>query len=70
MRFAYEWRDGSGQWFRSYGNENREFDQAGLMRRRIASIINDLPVAESDRRFFWPFGRRPEDHPSLSDLGR
>lgn len=56
------------QWFRSYGNENREFDEAGLMRRRIASI-DDLPIAESDRRFVWPLGRRPDDHPSLNDLG-
>lgn len=68
VRFAYEWRDDSGQWFRSYGNENWEFDEAGLMRRRIASI-NDLPIAESDRKYHWPLGRRPDDHPSLSDLG-
>ena len=68
VRFAYEWRDDSGQWFRSYGNENWEFDEAGLMRRRIASI-NDLPIAETDRKFHWPIGRRPDDHPSLSDLG-
>ncbi|MEE2952194.1 MAG: nuclear transport factor 2 family protein [Pseudomonadota bacterium] len=67
-RFAYEWRDDSGNWFRSYGNENWEFDEAGLMARRIASI-NDLPIRESDRLFHWPLGRRPDDHPSLSDLG-
>ena len=67
-RFAYEWRDDSGNWFRSYGNENWEFDEAGLMARRIASI-NDLPIHESDRLFHWPLGRRPDDHPSLSDLG-
>ena len=68
VRFAYEWRDDSGHWFRSYGNENWEFDAQGLMARRIASI-NDLPIAESDRKFFWPLGRRPDDHPSLSQLG-
>lgn len=68
VRFAYEWRDDSGHWFRSYGNENWEFDAEGLMRRRVASI-NDLPIAESDRKFFWPQGQRPDDHPSLSDLG-
>jgi uncharacterized protein len=68
VRFAYEWRDAAGQWFRSYGNENWEFDAAGLMRQRIASI-NDLPIAEADRKFHWPQGRRPDDHPSLSDLG-
>ena len=68
VRFAYEWRDDSGSWFRSYGNENWEFDGRGLMRRRIASI-NDLPIAESDRKFRWPAGPRPADHPSLSDLG-
>lgn len=68
VRFAYEWRDDSGQWFRSYGNENWEFDEAGLMRCRIASI-NDLPIAEADRKYHWPLGRRPDDHPSLSDLG-
>lgn len=67
VRFAYEWRDASGAWFRSYGNENWEFDEAGLMARRIASI-NDRPIAESDRLFHWPLGRRPDDHPSLSDL--
>ena len=68
VRFAYEWRDDSGQWFRSYGNENWEFDEAGLMGRRIASI-NDHPIAEADRKYHWPLGRRPDDHPSLSDLG-
>lgn len=68
VRFAYEWRDDSGQWFRSYGNENWEFDENGLMRRRIASI-NDLPIAEGDRKFHWPLGPRPDDHPGLSDLG-
>ena len=67
VRFAYEWRDEAGCWFRSYGNENWEFDDAGLMARRIASI-NDQPIAESDRKFHWPLGRRPDDHPSLSDL--
>jgi nuclear transport factor 2 (NTF2) superfamily protein len=68
VRFAYEWRDDSGGWFRSYGNENWEFDAAGLMRRRIASI-NDLPIPEADRRFRWPQGRRPDEHPGLSELG-
>ncbi len=68
VRFAYEWHDDSGQWFRSYGNENWEFDAAGLMRRRFASI-NDLPIAESQRLYHWPLGPRPADHPGLSDLG-
>jgi nuclear transport factor 2 (NTF2) superfamily protein len=68
VRFAYEWRDGTGNWFRSYGNENWEFDANGLMQRRYASI-NDLPIKESDRKFFWPLGRRPDEHPGLSDLG-
>ena len=68
VRFAYEWRDDSGQWFRSYGNENWEFDAGGLMRWRIASI-NDLPIREADRRYRWPLGRRPDEHPGLSDLG-
>jgi nuclear transport factor 2 (NTF2) superfamily protein len=68
VRFAYEWRDDSGHWFRSHGNENWEFDSAGLMRRRLASI-NDLPIAETERKFHWPSGRRPDDHPGLSDLG-
>ena len=67
VRFAYEWRDDSGNWFRSYGNENWEFDDAGLMARRIASI-NDRPITEGERKFHWPLGRRPDDHPSLSDL--
>lgn len=68
VRFAYEWHDDSGQWFRSYGNENWEFTDAGLMRRRFASI-NDLPIGEGDRKFHWPLGRRPDEHPGLSDLG-
>ena len=68
VRFAYEWRDDSGHWFRSYGNENWEFDEAGLMRRRVASI-NDLPISESERKYHWPLGRRPDDHPGLSELG-
>lgn len=68
VRFAYEWRDDSANWFRSYGNENWEFDDAGLMARRIASI-NDRPIPEADRLFHWPLGRRPDDHPSLSALG-
>lgn len=68
VRFAYEWRDDRGHWFRSYGNENWEFDAHGLMRRRLASI-NDLPIREADRKYHWPFGPRPADHPSLSDLG-
>ncbi len=68
VRFAYEWHDDSGQWFRSYGNENWEFDEHGLMRLRIASI-NDLPIVETERRYHWPLGRRPDDQPSLSALG-
>ncbi len=68
VRFAYEWRDDSSHWFRSYGNENWEFNPQGLMQRRFASI-NDLPIAEKDRLFHWPLGRRPDDHASLSDLG-
>lgn len=68
VRFAYEWRDDAGNWFRSYGNENWEFDAHGLMRLRFASI-NDLPIAVTDRRYLWPQGRRPDDHPGLSDLG-
>jgi nuclear transport factor 2 (NTF2) superfamily protein len=68
VRFAYEWHDDSGHWFRSYGNENWEFDEHGLMRRRIASI-NDLPIAESERKYHWPLGRRPDGHPGLSELG-
>ena len=67
VRFAYEWHDDSGNWFRSYGNENWEFDENGLMPRRIASI-NDLPIQESDRKYRWPLGRRPDEHPGLSEL--
>ncbi len=68
VRFAYEWHDDAGNWFRSYGNENWEFDENGLMKRRIASI-NDLPIKEGDRKYHWPLGRRPDDHPGLSDMG-
>ena len=68
VRFAYEWRDDSGHWYRSYGNENWEFDGDGIMLRRYASI-NDLPLAPADRLFHWPQGRRPDDHPGLSELG-
>jgi nuclear transport factor 2 (NTF2) superfamily protein len=68
VRFAYECHDNSGQWYRSYGNENWEFNEQGFMMRRFASI-NDLPIKESDRKFFWPLGRRPDDHANLSDLG-
>ena len=68
VRFAYEWHDDSNNWFRSYGNENWEFDELGLMRRRIASI-NDLPIEESDRKYRWPLGKRPDSHPGLSELG-
>jgi nuclear transport factor 2 (NTF2) superfamily protein len=68
VRFAYEWHDDSGNWFRSYGNENWEFDDHGLMRRRIASI-NDLPIGEAERKYRWPLGRRPDDHPGLTELG-
>jgi uncharacterized protein len=68
VRFAYEWYDDSGQWFRSYGNENWEFDADGLLKRRHASI-NDLPIQPGDRKFHWPLGRRPDDHPGLSELG-
>lgn len=68
VRFAYEWHDDSGNWFRSYGNENWEFDAAGVMERRFA-CINDLPIAEADRKYHWPLGLRPDDHPGLSDLG-
>ena len=67
-RFAYEWHDQDSRWFRSYGNEMWEFDEHGFMRLRFASI-NDLPIRENERRLFWPLGRRPDDHPSLSDLG-
>jgi nuclear transport factor 2 (NTF2) superfamily protein len=68
VRFAYEWHDDSGNWYRSYGNENWEFDENGVMLRRYASI-NDLPIALGDRLFHWPQGRRPDDHPGLSELG-
>ncbi len=68
VRFAYEWHDDSGQYFRSYGNENWEFDDQGLMRLRIASI-NDLPIAAGERKYHWPLGRRPDEHPGLSTLG-
>ncbi len=68
VRFAYEWHDDSGNWFRSYGNENWEFNAEGVMKRRFASI-NDMPIKETDRKFHWPLGRRPDDHPGLSDLG-
>ena len=68
VRFAYEWHDDSGHWYRSYGNENWEFNDHGLMARRFASI-NDLPIQESDRKYRWPLGRRPDDHPGLSELG-
>ena len=67
VRFAYEWHDDSGHWFRSYGNENWEFDERGLMRLRFASI-NDLPIIESERKYHWPLGLRPADHPGLSAL--
>jgi len=68
VRFAYEWHDAGGQWFRSYGNENWEFDEQGLMRLRIASI-NDLPIADAERKYRWPLGRRPDDHAPLSAWG-
>jgi nuclear transport factor 2 (NTF2) superfamily protein len=68
VRFAYEWHDDSGQWFRSYGNENWEFNDRGFMMRRFASI-NDLPIKQSERKFFWALGRRPDEHPGLSELG-
>ncbi len=68
VRFAYEWHDDSGHWHRSYGNENWEFNEQGFMRCRYASI-NDLPIREADRKFFWPLGRRPDGHPGLGDLG-
>ena len=68
VRFAYEWHDDSGQWYRSYGNENWMFNEAGLIMQRHASI-NDLPIKETERKFFWPLGRRPDDHASLSALG-
>jgi hypothetical protein len=71
VRFAYEWHDDSGNWFRSYGNENWEFDENGSMARRPASInpVFDLPIRESDRKYHWPLGRRPDQHPDLSELG-
>jgi uncharacterized protein len=68
VRYAYEWHDDSGHWFRSYGNENWEFDEHGLMRRRFA-CINDLPIKEVERKFHWPLGRRPDDHLGLTELG-
>jgi uncharacterized protein len=68
VRFAYEWHDDAGNWFRSYGNENWEFGEDGVMRQRFA-CINDLPIKESERKFHWPLGRRPDSHPGLSDLG-
>ena len=68
VRFAYEWHDDSGQWYRSYGNENWEFAENGLMQKRFASI-NDLPIRKADRKYRWPQGPRPADHPGLSDLG-
>jgi nuclear transport factor 2 (NTF2) superfamily protein len=68
VRFAYEWHDDSGNWFRSYGNENWEYDTEGRNRHRLA-CINDLPIKETERKYFWPLGARPADHPGLSDLG-
>ena len=68
VRFAYEWHDDSGNWFRSYGNENWEFNEHGLMQRRIASI-NDLPITAAERKYHWPLGRRPDEHAGLSELG-
>lgn len=68
VRYAYEWHDDSGNWFRTFGNENWEFDDQGLMQRRYA-CLNDMPIQESERKFHWPLGRRPDDHPGLSDLG-
>lgn len=68
VRFAYEWHDDSGHWFRSYGNENWEFNQQGFMQRRFASI-NDLPIKQEQRLFYWPLGRRPDDHPGLNAFG-
>ena len=68
VRYVYEWHDDSDNWFRSYGNENWEYDASGLMQRRFA-CINDLPIAPSDRKYHWPLGRRPDGHPGLSDLG-
>ena len=68
VRFAYEWHDDPGNWFRSYGNENWDFNAAGLVQRRFASI-NDVPIKDSERKYHWPLGRRPDDHPGLSELG-
>ena len=68
VRFAYEWHDNAGNWFRSYGNENWEFNESGFMHRRIASI-NDLPIQEGERKYHWPLGRRPDEHVGLSELG-
>jgi nuclear transport factor 2 (NTF2) superfamily protein len=68
VRFAYEWHDDAGQWYRSYGNENWEYNEQGIMRHRHASI-NDLPIKEEDRLYHWPLGRRPDDHPGISQLG-
>nr|WP_322405031.1 nuclear transport factor 2 family protein [Massilia sp. Gc5] len=68
VRYAYEWHDDSGNWFRTFGNENWEFDEHGLMQRRYA-CLNDMPIKESERKYHWPLGRRPGDHPGLSDLG-
>ena len=68
VRYAYEWHDDSGNWFRTFGNENWEFDENGLMQRRYA-CLNDMPIQASERKFHWPLGRRPDDHPGLSDLG-
>lgn len=68
VRFAYEYHDDSGQWFRAYGNENWEFNEQGFMARRFASI-NEMPIKAAERQFFWPLGRRPDEHPGLSDLG-
>ncbi|TQK07854.1 nuclear transport factor 2 family protein [Herbaspirillum sp. SJZ107] len=68
VRYAYEWHDDSGNWFRTFGNENWEFDGNGLMQRRFA-CLNDMPIQEAERKFRWPLGRRPDDHPGLSDLG-
>jgi uncharacterized protein len=68
VRYAYEWHDDSGNWYRTFGNENWEFSTAGLMKRRYA-CLNDLPIVATDRKFHWPLGRRPDDHPGLSELG-
>jgi len=68
VRYAYEWHDDSGNWFRTFGNENWEFDDNGLMQRRFA-CLNDMPIQEAERKFRWPLGRRPDDHPGLSELG-